>query len=391
MAAEAGCQTGIAINVTPSTAASMFDIAKTVREVHGVPLDYIILQRVIPFGGAQKTPAFTIAREHAEVALSDIQRIEKSLGIRIIVEDPFPLCILPARLRRYMTPCAWGFTKAGVNDKGDLSRCGADPRGRLGNILETPLLEIWNTSDVLASFRDRKYLPGRCQTCGDLDRCGGGCPLSCEIERDHGLDYLFLEYQRLDAEIHGELTFDLAREEELSSILQIEWSDFPGYGHIFSVSSIRDWYTHNPGMFYVLRDKKNWVMAYACVVPITEHLQSEICQGKFSALTDFPKEEVLRNMSTSYYHIEVVASVPIRSSSRVGRTLIKKVGHVIVRNARYITASAASEIGVRLCKYFGFQHVADEDIEEPSGDMRTYPIFYLALDPKAFQEKLDRF
>jgi radical SAM protein with 4Fe4S-binding SPASM domain len=390
-AAAAGRKTGLAINVTPQSAGQVFDIADTVRNRYGVPLDYIIVQRIIPFGRAQTTSAFTIAREHAERALVDIERIDNELGIRISVEDPFPLCVLPVRLRKYMTRCAWGFTKASVNDKGDLSRCGADPRCRLGNILQTPLLEIWNNSPTLLSFRDRKYLPGRCQTCADLDRCGGGCPLSCEIEKDHGLDYLFLEYQRLDAEIHGELTFDVAREEELSSILQIEWSDFPGYSHIFSVSSIRDWYKHNPSMFRVLRDARNWVMAYACVVPVTARLREGILAGKFSSLTQFPKDAVLRDGQSPHCHVEVVASAPTRSSSRVGRTLIREVGGVVLAEAQNVTAAPVTDIGTRLCKYFGFRHVADELFTDAAGTARTFPIFDLRIDREAFQEKLERF
>jgi len=389
--AAAGRRTGIAVNVTPGSAGSIFRIAQSVKETHGIPLDYIIVQRIIPFGDAQTTSAFTIGREHAERALIEIERIDHELGIRISVEDPFPLCILPARLRKYMTPCAWGFTKAAVNDKGDLSRCGADPRCRLGNILETPLLEIWNSSPVLASFRARKYLPGRCQTCENLNQCGGGCPLSCEIEKDHGLDYLFLEYQRLDAEIHGQLSFDVARKEELSSILQIEWSDFPGYGHILSVASIRDWYEHNPNMFYVVRDAKNWVMAYACVVPITERLFDEICAGKCSALTAFSKEDVLKSGATPFYHVEVIASVPTKSSSRVGRNLIREVGGILQQKARSVSASPVTDIGIRLCQYFGFRQVAEEKVCQPSGETRVYPIFVLDLEPKRFLEKLERF
>ena len=106
------------MNVTPMCVGNMYEIAKTVRTTCGVPLSYIIVQRIIPFGGDQNTTAFAISREHAERALVEIERIDRELGMRISVEDPFPLCVLPERLRKYMTPCAWGFTKVAVNDKG---------------------------------------------------------------------------------------------------------------------------------------------------------------------------------------------------------------------------------------------------------------------------------
>lgn len=381
-----GRKTGIAINIIPEIHDKIYAMVDRIVNEYNVPLDYIIVQRIIPFGRAAGKSDFTLMRKQAEKSLNEIIRIDKELGISITIEDPFPLCVLTESQKKYMNPCLWGFTKASVNYEGDLSRCGADPRYRLGNIIKTPLLEIWNNSDVLESFRSKSYLPGRCQICKDIEKCGGGCPLSCEIEKDHGIDYLFMEYEKINEEIHGDITFSEAKEDELSSILQIEWSDFPGYGHIFSVESIRKWYHHNSNMFWVVRDSRNWVLGYAALAPITKKLFQRICRGEFSSLVQFPKKEVLKDNASIYYHIEVLASVPSRTATRAGRYLIKSIGDVLLKNAKYVTASPVSDIGLRLCKYFNFKFVANEIAKD-----HTYPIHSLIVNKQKIDRKLKRF
>lgn len=384
--AEIGCQTGIAINITPMLVGNIFKLVDSVLNREQIKLDYVIVQRIIPFGRAANLSNFTLSRNQVTIGLKGIRRVKKELGIKIIIEDPVPLCIVPDELKEFVTPCQWGLTKASVNAEGDLSRCGADPRYRLGNILEVPLLKIWNKSDVLTSFRNRKYLPGRCQVCSDLEKCGGGCALSCEIDKDHGLDYLYLEHEKIDKEIHGDLVFDNAKSNELSSILQIEWGNFAGYGHIFSVESLKKWFAYNPSMFWVVRDARKWVLGYATLTPITKALYNLITQGYFSSLTQFPECEVLTGRDTEYFHIEVLATVPWRTSSRTGIFLIKHIGESLLSHAKYVSTSPITRVGKRLCSYFEFKHVSDEK----SGD-RKYPIYCLKVNQESIKNKLRRF
>lgn len=383
---ELGRKTGIAINVYPNTSNYIYQIVKEVVITHNVPLNYIVVQRIIPFGRAATSSEFTMARENVEVALNGIDRVHKELGLDIMVEDPFPLCVVPDRYKQYMQKCEWGYTKASVDAHGNLSRCGADPRYRFGNILEQPLLEIWNTSEVLESFRSKSYLPGRCQVCTDINDCGGGCPLSCEIDKDHGIDYLYSEYEKIDEEIHGQLEFGVARPEELSSILQLEWGNFPGYGHIFSVDSIQKWYKHNSEIFNVVRDGRGWVLAFVAVVPITQYLFEQITRGTISSLVQFPEDQVLTNCKSEYWHIEVIAKVPSRTATRVGSFLIERTGHLLLDISKYVTASPITAMGERLCTYFGFQRVSSEHF---SGS--EYPIYYLQVNIENAKKKLLKF
>lgn len=384
--ASAGGNIGIAINVHPKTASKIYDLVERIVVKENVPLNYIIVQRIVPFGRAANSSEFTIMRTQAEQALYGIRRVDTELGIKIVVEDPFPLCVLPGNLKKYMAPCEWGFTKASISADGDLSRCGADPRYRFGNILETPLLELWNTSEILKSFRERSYLPGRCRVCKEMERCGGGCPLSAEIEKDHGIDYLYSEYQKLDTEIHGELQFSQANEDELSSILQIEWGNFQGYGHLFSVESLTRLYKLNPSMFFVVRDARKWVLGYATIVPIRKRLYDKIITGRISSIAEFDGNDIIKRNRTPYYHLEVVATIPSRTASRAGYFLIKSVGEYLIQNAKYVTTSPITEIGVRLCKYFGFAHISNEMFQN-----KVYPIYSLNINENMLLDKLKRF
>lgn len=300
---------GIAVNVTPLTCDFLYDIVDLLVNQRGIRLQYVIIQRIIPMGRATSISNFSLTRDQVIKSLSEIQRTEESFNIEIIIEDPVPLCVLPENLRKYMSACKWGISKVSVNSNGDLSRCGADPRYSLGNILEKPLNEIWSNSQILKSFRSKAYLPGRCIVCSSLKQCGGGCSLSCEIEKDHGIDYLYSQYEETDRELHGNLRFERLGKQELSSVLQIEWANFSGYGHVFSVDSLKKWHKHNRDMFWVVKDKRNWIMGYAVIVPITKKLYSKICNGLYSSLLDFPERDVLHKNNSLYYHIEVIATI----------------------------------------------------------------------------------
>jgi len=377
---------GIALNIIPENASTLFHLVEKLKNNEGINISNVIIQRIIPFGMAAKSLRFQVNRNHAESALRCVRDIDEKLRIKISVEDPYPLCILPPEYKKYMTPCQWGITKAAINEKGDLSRCGADPRYLLGNIFKNSLDEIWNTSEILKSFRSRLYLPGRRQTCTELEQCGGGCPLSCEIDKDHGDDYLYLEYDRLDKEIHGELIFRNARKDELSSILQIEWSNFSEYGHIFTVEKLKYWYNHNPDMFFVVVDSMDWVLGYSAIVPITKNTYELLLKGELCSLTDFTSENVEEIGKSDYYHLEVLATIPSKTGTRAGRFIVKETAKYLKENACYITATPVTDMGIRLCNYFQFKKVST--FKDSSGN---YPLYSLEIEKSALENKISKF
>jgi radical SAM protein with 4Fe4S-binding SPASM domain len=149
-----------------------------------------MIQRVIPKGRASNTLKYALRKEHITAMFQDIEKIEQTYRLKIVFEDAFPLCIIDEKYHRYLSPCVWGFTKGSINWNGDISRCGADPRFRLGNIFEKPLKEIWENHPVLRSFRSTDWMPPECQNCSLLEKCRCGCPLSNITESDHEPDIL---------------------------------------------------------------------------------------------------------------------------------------------------------------------------------------------------------
>ncbi len=99
-----------------------------------------------------------------------------------------------------------------------------------------------------------------------------------------------------------------------------------------------------------------------------------------------PAHEVLRADDTEYFHLEVLATVPSRTASRAGKFLIDEVGRYLLTRAKCVTTSPITGIGHRLCKYFEFQHISDEEL-----DGTTYPIYYLEIDGASIESKLKRF
>lgn len=181
---------GIAVNIIPQTSKVIFDFVNSLITREKIRIDYIILQRIVPFGRAENSKNYSLTHEDVHLAMQEVEKVNRQLGIEVLVEDPFPLCALDSRFHKYMHPCEWGYTKAAVNGDGDLTRCGADPRYLLGNIFDTPIKEIWKNSPLLKEFRDKSYLPDSCRKCAYLERCGGGCSVSNQPNIDVGIDYL---------------------------------------------------------------------------------------------------------------------------------------------------------------------------------------------------------
>lgn len=170
-------QIAITVNFTPVMATSLYDTARELTQE--LPIDYIQLQRVGPFGGAA-SGLHALRLDEIIAIFRQIQRLDEELKIAIEVVDSYPMCLLPVDLQRYTARCDLGFGTAYIDMRGNLSRCAVNQRP-LGNILDpkTSLEKIWAEHPDLIKFREKKYLPSRCQKCDLLEQCGGGCPSSC--------------------------------------------------------------------------------------------------------------------------------------------------------------------------------------------------------------------
>ncbi len=69
--------------------------------------------------------------------------------------------------------CFTGIYSLFVSSTGELRLCGRYGEGKLGNLKETPLSHIWQTSKILKDIRNRENLEGRCGKCNYRYICGG--------------------------------------------------------------------------------------------------------------------------------------------------------------------------------------------------------------------------
>lgn len=147
----------------------------------GLSVDYVLIQRIAPFYLGKKFDN-TITQENVVQGFEQIKYINEEMGIETIMVDSFPLCILPEEYHQYVSKCDWGYGTAAMDMDGNLSRCAMSSHYSLGNILETPIDEIWNHAPMLERFRSKEYLDEECQNCELLEKCGGGCAMSCGNE-----------------------------------------------------------------------------------------------------------------------------------------------------------------------------------------------------------------
>lgn len=68
--------------------------------------------------------------------------------------------------------CLAGTAVCFVSYKGDVYPCGYFPVSA-GNVLETPMSEIWKESELFKTLRDPSQLNGKCGHCGYVNVCGG--------------------------------------------------------------------------------------------------------------------------------------------------------------------------------------------------------------------------
>lgn len=375
--AERGARSiGIVYNITPYNAKHLYETVKVLVNNYGLPIDHLLLQRIIPQGRGKSTAKFTVGNADILSAMADLKRISDEYRIGISFEDPVPYCTVPQEYHIFLNRCQWGFTHAALDWQGDLSRCGADPRYQLGNVLKTPLSEIWNSSPVLESFRSRDYLPEECQECELLDSCGGGCALSCELNADHGIDYLYFEKEQDNLNNISSIDFRRANVEDLSDILRIEWACFPNYEFKFSPNSLKKWYAYNSSMFHVLEASNGFIYGYACLVPLTEDGFRKMYNGKASSLTELSPNDVIgkKYPLESQWHVEVIATIKVPGSS-TGKILIREVGAFLVKNAKIVLTSPITEIGVKLCHRFNFSKVASKNT-----NCGSYDIYMLEIE-----------
>lgn len=80
--------------------------------------------------------------------------------------------------------CPVGFTSLAILWDGTILPC-RRLNIPIGNILKEGLFKVWYDSDVLWRIRDKKNLQGKCNTCSNIERCGGCRAIAYETTGDY--------------------------------------------------------------------------------------------------------------------------------------------------------------------------------------------------------------
>lgn len=172
---------GIVYNITSEIFNYISNTIKRVIEIDALGIDHVVLQRVAPVGRAYKKDDWLLSLDAIESIFFQVEESIKTYGIDITLEDTFPLCKIPQRYKGYISSCTWGYDSCSLDMYGNVSKCCTDPRYVLGNILEIPLLDLWNTHPSLIEKRCGKLVPQKCRDCEQYEQCRGGCVLASEM------------------------------------------------------------------------------------------------------------------------------------------------------------------------------------------------------------------
>ncbi len=223
------------------------------------------------------------------------------------------------------------------------------------------MVEPPNTS----SFRSKAYLPGECKICDLLDKCGGGCPLSCGTLKDHDVDQLYI--QRIQKEAVGDYlpsapsgagysrpTVRYAYPGDLESIVKLEADIFGNSAPLFKSGKIEQLFQHCPKAFRVVA-KGEELLGYSVLFPLSEagvtQVQTNFCHSvQEMGLNGLGKRFGDRVVG---YYLEVIATV--KDAPTLARlSLIRDFFRTLRERPAPVFTCPVSEAGMRLARKGGF-------------------------------------
>lgn len=380
--AASGKRIGVCANATPQNLSQIYSIVANLERLYRVPVKSLMIQRIIPSGAASGEFRFGLNLADVDLLMRQIDQVVSEFGIPILFEDPVPWCTVDPKYHKYLARCEWGYTRGSINSNGQLNRCGADDHSRLGSIWDGHIQELWRRHPVLQSFRSKAYLPDECQTCPLLEKCGGGCPLSCGTLKDHDVDQLYIQRIQLrqkgvytpsapSGQGVGPDTVRYAYRGDLNRIVSLEKEIFGDSGPLLTESTIERLFDRCPKAFTVAT-LKDVVVGYAVVYPLTAAGVEEVLVRRVESIIDLPVELLGERLSgASGVFLEVIAmrsDVPHRLRFSLVRNAIDTIDEC---HGPAFTCAISTQ-GLELAQRFGFVPANEEGlhalyVREPSG------------------------
>ena len=172
---DCGIPLGIEFDCVPMNYLQLYSAIEILTGA-GVNVKQVQLHRVAPVGDAASQIAqISLDLSQWHVVLQQASRIQRELGVRVVLEDGLPYCLVAPEYWNMMTGCGCGFTLLTINPFGETHFC-ACRRVSLGNILNEPLSNIWEKQ--LSDYRRIDRCPPTCINCDLLLICRSGCVAS---------------------------------------------------------------------------------------------------------------------------------------------------------------------------------------------------------------------
>ena len=147
-------------------------------------IDGLIIERFIPLGRGREVMDEVLSKEEWKEMtrmLSDFISAEEEDSF--FPYQAFQISFGGEEPELLGAPCVVGVDGLCIMPEGSVFPCRRFPVS-IGNLLETPLKQIWEESDLLEKVRRRENLKGKCGSCG-IDDCRGCRSLALALTGDY--------------------------------------------------------------------------------------------------------------------------------------------------------------------------------------------------------------
>ena len=149
-----------------------------------IDIDGLIIERFIPLGRGRKVMDEVLSKEEWKEMvgmLADFISAEEENSF--FPYQAFQISFSGGEPELLGAPCVIGVDGLCIMPEGNVFPCRRFPVS-IGNLLETPLKQIWEESDILKKLRRRENLKGKCGRCG-MKGCRGCRSLALALTGDY--------------------------------------------------------------------------------------------------------------------------------------------------------------------------------------------------------------
>ena len=147
-------------------------------------IDGLIIERFIPLGKGRGIMHEVLHREEWNEMIGTLFRFFSIEGEQnsALPYQAFQISFDGEEPELLGAPCVAGVDGLCIMPEGNVFPCRRLPIS-IGNLLESPLKQIWEESDILGRLREKKNLKGKCGTC-EMRECRGCRSLAFSLTGD---------------------------------------------------------------------------------------------------------------------------------------------------------------------------------------------------------------